>query len=68
MVESIQSVLMRRDGITKDEAEALIEQALEDLRFILSADVKPSMSELDNFLSEWFGLEPDYMEELMGRV
>jgi hypothetical protein len=66
MVESIQSILMRRDGMTKDEAEDLIEDALEDLRIRLYDEL--SISELDNFCSEWFGLEPDYMEELMGRV
>jgi hypothetical protein len=66
MVESIQSILMRRDGMTKDEAEDLIEDALEDLRIRLYDEL--SISELDNFCSEWFGLEPDYMEELLGRV
>ena len=58
--ESIKQVLMRRDKMTAEEAEDLIREAKQDLFDRLDAGEYP-----DDICAEWFGLEPDYIMELI---
>ena len=58
--ESIKQVLMRRDKMTAEEAEDLIREAKRDLLDRLDAGEYP-----DDICAEWFGLEPDYIMELI---
>lgn len=60
MVESLVSVLMQRDGMSHKEAEKLIRQAREDLWDRLADGEMPF-----DICEEWFGLEPDYIEDLI---
>jgi len=60
MLESIKDVLIRRDGMSADEADELISEAKEDLNQRLGEGEMPF-----DLCEEWFGLEPDYLEELM---
>jgi len=60
MIESIQEVLMKRDGITKEEADDLVRAAKEDLIERLDEGEMPY-----DICEEWFGLEPDYLEQLL---
>ena len=57
---SIKSVLMKRDNLTEEEADDLINQAREDLNYRLNCGETP-----DDICAEWFGLEPDYLPELI---
>lgn len=58
-METIREVLMRRDGMTKEEAKELIADAWKDwLNHYQNMGKYP---DLDEFLQEWFGLEPNYM-------
>ena len=50
-------VLMRRDGMTAEEAEELIEEARERV----DAGEDP-----EEILHEEFGMEPDYVFDLLG--
>lgn len=59
-MESILNVLMRRDGMTEKEAEELIDMARDDLHTRLEEGEMPH-----DICSEWFGLEPDYIMELI---
>lgn len=53
-METIREVLMRRDGMTKEEAKELIADAWEDwLNHYQNMGKYP---DLDEFLQEWFGL------------
>lgn len=55
-MESLREVLRRRDGLSKDEADELIEYA------------KSRVDDGENpedVLYEEFGLEPDYIEDIM---
>jgi len=62
MCESIKEVLMRRDGISALEAQDLINQAMEALQeYIASNDLEAA----ENVCEEYFGLEPDFLTELM---
>ena len=60
MVDSIKAVLMRRDGMNEEEADELIKQAEDDLYERLSKGEMP-----EDICEEWFGLEPDYLDELL---
>ena len=61
-MESIRKVLMERDGITAEEANAKIEEAKEVLLEHLEND---DMEAAYGVCQECFGLEPDYLMELM---
>jgi hypothetical protein len=60
MVDKIANVLMERDGYSKEEAEREVEMAREELMERLGQGEMPF-----DFCEEWFGLEPDYLEELI---
>ena len=59
-MKSIKQTLMERDGMEAWEADDLIDQAKEDLNERLENDELPF-----DICQEWFGLEPDYLDELM---
>jgi len=52
---------MDRDGMSAEDADDLISQARTDLHDRLENGEMP----LD-ICEEWFGLEPDYLDELVG--
>ena len=51
---------MNRDGMTQDEAENLVAVARED--FFANPD---NYADADDFMEDWFGLEPDYFFEVV---
>jgi len=59
-MESIKEVLMRRDGMSKKEAEELIEIARDEMNNRLAEGDMPY-----DICEEYFGLEPDYLDELL---
>ena len=62
MQESIKQILMRRDGISSASADNLICQAQEALFNCLDEDDQDAA---ENVCSEYFSLEPDYIDELI---
>jgi len=58
--ETIKEILMRRDGMTEGEAIDLIQQA----RLDLEEGVSEGEPDYD-ICEKWFGLEPDYLDELL---
>ena len=61
-MESIKSILMKRDAMSEDEADELIFDAFCALNDYLAEDDQESAY---NVCEEFFGLEPDYLDELM---
>jgi hypothetical protein len=59
-IETIKQVLMRRDKMTAAEADSLIADAKADLNERLANGEMP-----EDICEEWFGLEPDYIMELL---
>lgn len=59
--KTIKEILIKRDGLSPDEADKLIDQTKDDFYERLSTGEMPY-----DICMEWFGLEPDYTEELMG--
>ena len=60
MADSIKEVLMRRDGMTEVEADDLVSRARADLIDRLEKGEYPH-----DICQEWFGLEPDYLDDLI---
>jgi len=58
-METIKDVLMRRDGLSEEDALAEVAAARQDLFDRLKRGEMPF-----NLCEEWFGLEPDYLDEL----
>jgi len=59
---SIKAILMKRDGISEQAAQDLIDEAREEL-FALIDDGESEAAY--NICEEYFGLEPEYLIELM---
>lgn len=61
-METIKEVLMRRDNLSAKEAEDLIEEAREALHLYLE---EGDYFAAEDICAEYFGLEPDYIYELL---
>ena len=61
-MESIKEVLMRRDKMSEEEAKDLISEARETLQSYLD---EGDISSAEDICAEYFGLEQDYIEELI---
>lgn len=61
-METIKEIIMRRDGLTSDEVDNLIADATEALDNYLDNN---DLDSAHNICSEYFGLEPDYLDELI---
>ena len=61
-MSEIKKVLMERDGMSEDEAIRLIEDAKEQLQAYLADDDQDAAEDI---CAEYFGLEPDYIMELL---
>lgn len=62
MTDTLQKVLMVRDGMSVEDANAMIQEAKDDLMERLD---KGEYVDQDDFMSDWFGLEPDYILDLI---
>lgn len=59
-MRKIKEIIMERDGLSADEAEELIQEARNEFYSLLeSGDIVGA----ENIMYDWFGLEPDYLEE-----
>ena len=61
-MSKIKKVLMKRDGMSSEEADNLIDEAKEALQNYL--DEGDSFG-AEHVCEEFFGLEPDYLDELI---
>jgi|LGVE01.1.fsa_nt_gb hypothetical protein len=59
--KKIHKILMDRDGMTDDEAYNLIQDARNNLHMLRLERCLVG----EEFMMEWFGLETDYIEELI---
>ena len=61
MRKSLKQVLMDRDGVSSDMADILIDEARRELFLLIENDDDGA----HDICQEHFGLEPDYIEDLM---
>ena len=58
----IKKVLIERDGVSPEDAEAMIQQAREELdELLMQGDIEIAR----NVCEYWFGLELDYLDDLL---
>lgn len=62
---SIVKILMRRDGLTRDEAAELVVQTQDRIDALLESGVA-DLSEIEDVISDDLGLEPDYVMDFIG--
>ena len=58
--ETIKQILIRRDGLTANEADNLITEAHAEFDYYISAN---DFDAAERICEEFFGLEPDYLDE-----
>ena len=61
-MDTIKQVLMTRDNMTAHDAETLISEAKAELELLIA---QGSYIEAENICQDYFGLEPDYLMELL---
>lgn len=52
-------ILMKRDGISEDEARALVRETRDELIML------DNPFEADEIIENYLGLEPDYLEDIL---
>jgi len=60
-MNAIVKVLMGRDGMNEESAKEYLEDAREE--FYIESEY--DSFDLDDFMADWFGLEPDYIFDLI---
>ena len=59
-MKEIVKILMRRDGITEEEAWELIGQCQEEIDILVHSD-NVNINDVEDAIACWLGLEPDYL-------
>ena len=62
-MNTIVEILMERDDMSQEEAEDLLNEAKEEAQNYLDND--GSLDDIENVLKDYFGLEPDYIFDLI---
>ena len=60
--ETIKEILIRRDGMSPEDAQRQIDDAKETLDYYLD---NCNFTAANTICEEFFGLEPDYLDELL---
>ena len=64
-MNEIINILMRRDGISENEAYNLLDNCMEELQ---DAIMRRSYIDAEDIIASYLGLEPDYLEILINEV
>ena len=62
-MKEIVKILVRRDGISENEAWNLVEACREEL--LDAIEHGASLLYVEDIVADWLGLEPDYLEMLL---
>ena len=65
-MEEIIEILIRRDNITRLEAENIMQDCIIAIRQAI--ENKESVEDLEDIIYYYLGLEPDYLETLLNEV
>lgn len=58
-MNKVVEILMKRDGISEDEASALVRETRDELIML------DNPFEADEIIENYLGLEPDYLEDIL---
>lgn len=64
-MREIINILMRRDGISENEAYNLLDDCMEELQ---DAIMQGNYIDAEDIIASYLGLEPDYLEILINEV
>jgi hypothetical protein len=64
-IHAIKPILMERDGLTSEEADEVINMAVQELKYLLDNGEE---EEAYDICEREFGLEPDYIDDLIRRL
>ena len=62
-IQEIAEILMRRDGISYNEAMDMVERCQEELEILVQGG--GSIDDAEDCVAYWLGLEPDYLVTLL---
>lgn len=62
-VQEIAEILVRRDGISYNEAMDLVEKCQDELEILVQGG--GSIDDAEDCVAYWLGLEPDYLVTLL---
>ena len=62
-MRDIIEILMRRDGITENEAYNLVEGCQQEINEAI--EFGANLELIEDIVMDWLGLEPDYLEILL---
>lgn len=62
-MEELVKLLMRRDGISENEAYNLIEGCQQEIQETI--EFGANLELIEDIIMDWLGLEPDYLELLL---
>ncbi len=60
--KKIEKILVKRDGISRNEAQNLIEECKEEIELAIATG---NADKVEDILRDYLGLEPDYLDELI---
>lgn len=63
--ESLKQVLMRRDQMSEEEADTEIGVARAELEQLIEEEGPGCLCEAEDLIKDMFGLEPDYLDDIM---
>lgn len=64
-MERIVKILMKRDGVSEDEAQNQFDNAKQELDRLIQNEDTNILHVMDYFCEEHFGLEPDYLDDFL---
>lgn len=65
-MNEIIEILMRRDNISREEAEDIYAQCKGELEYIMRTN--GSYEDAVDAIAYWFSLEPDYLDIMLGEL
>ena len=65
-MNEIIDILMNRDNISREDAESIVISCKEELEYVVNNG--GSYDEAVEVIKYWLGLEPDYMDILLGEL
>ena len=64
-MKNVIRILMERDGLDEEEAQSLIDETIFAIRGAINDD---AFEQVDGIMADYSGLDPDYIDELVGLI
>ena len=69
-MRTVKQILMDRDGMMEDDADGLIDEFKDELEALINHSTDPisSYEDATAMVEDYFGLEPDYLDEFLVEI